>query len=321
MRGWPMTFLVVMAALAAPVVAQSRVTTEVDTTHVTVGDRVTLTVTVEHPSTSTVAWPDSLDLGPFEVLTAQALADQSAGDVTNSSLALSLAAFELGTLEIPSFEVVVTDPRGGVETLATNPVGVEVVSVGVDESGDIRDIRGPREIPLGAVRLALWILLPLIAAGLLWLLARRLRPRRDETSQVVSAPPPRLPHEVALEALAELERSAMLERGEVKEYHIQGADILRAYAGARFGVDAREMTTHEVVIALRARAADARFCDGLRAFLEQCDLVKFAKVRPGTDASRQMLDLGRRLVLESVPAPEPSPSSKAHAADGATEAA
>ncbi|MDF2694756.1 MAG: hypothetical protein K0S65_3139, partial [Labilithrix sp.] len=44
----------------------------------------------------------------------------------------------------------------------------------------------------------------------------------------------------------------------------------------------------------------------LGSFLEQCDLVKFAKVRPGADASRELLDLGRRLVLDSVPAPQPA---------------
>ncbi len=99
----------------------------------------------------------------------------------------------------------------------------------------------------------------------------------------------------------------MLARGEVKEFHIAAADMLRTYAERRYGVDAREMTTHEVLAALRKRRADARFVDGLSAFLEQCDLVKFAKVRPDPDASRGVLGLGRRIVLDSVPVAEPEP--------------
>jgi len=53
------------ASAPAPVSAQIRVRSSVDTTLVTVGDRITLTVQVEHPEDATVLWPDSLDLSPF----------------------------------------------------------------------------------------------------------------------------------------------------------------------------------------------------------------------------------------------------------------
>jgi hypothetical protein len=281
---------------------------------------------------SRVTWPDSLDLGPFEVLQAAPAPDETRGDVTRSSLVLTLAAFQLGELEIPSFEVSVTAADGAEESLATSRVGIEVASVGVDDSGDIRDIRGPLEIPLGALRVALWTLLPLLVAGLLWVVARRLRPKRSDAIGPLSGPPSRPAHEVALDALDALERAQLLERGQVKEFHIEASDILRTYAGARFGVDALEMTTHEVLAALGSAGADARFRDGLGVFLEQCDLVKFAKVRPSADASRQVLELGRRVVLDSVPAPAPEPATGTPARetspagterprDGTTEAA
>ena len=291
-------------ALAAPLAAQSRVSTQVDSTHVTVGDRVTMTVAVEHPPSARVTLPDSLDLAPFEVLEARAQPDEVVGDVTRSSTVLTLAAFELGELEIPSFDLVVTAADGTEEVLSTDRFGIEVASVGADESGDIRDIRGPMGIPLGALRLALWVLLPLLLAAALWVVARRLRAKPGDAAQPALGVPPRPAHEVALEALAALEASPMLERGLVKEYHIEASDILRTYVEARFGVEALEMTTLEVLAGLDAAGTDARFRDGLRAFLQQCDLVKFAKVRPGPDASSHVLDLGRRIVLDSAP-PQP----------------
>jgi hypothetical protein len=52
----------------------------------------------------------------------------------------------------------------------------------------------------------------------------------------------------------------------------------------------------------------------LGAFLEQCDMVKFAKVRPGPDQSRQVLELGRRLVQRSAARPEPETASAGEAA-------
>jgi hypothetical protein len=209
-------------------------------------------------------------------------------------------------LEIPSLDVVVTAAGGAEEVVSTSPYAVEVVSVGTDESGDIRDIRGPLTVPMSPVRLALLILLPLLLAALLFVLARRLRSRKDGSPRPALGPLPRPAHEIALEALVALGGSGLLERGEVKQFHIEASDILRRYVEARFRVEALEMTTREVLEGLRGAGSEPRFRDGLGAFLEQCDLVKFAKVRPGPDASRELLDLGRRLVLDSVPAPQPA---------------
>jgi hypothetical protein len=306
------------AVCARPVLAQSGITTTIDSVRVTVGDRLHLTVSVEHASSSAVTWPDSLDLAPFEVLDVEAAEPTPSGDGARSTLVVTLAAFELGRKEIPSFDVVVTAADGTEETLETNLVGVDVVSVGVDESGDIRDIRGPLAIPLGALRLALWVLGPLLVAGLLWVLARRLRPGKEDASPTRAALP-RPAHEVALEALAALERAGLIERGQVKEYHIEASDILRTYVGQRFRVDSLEMTSDEVLTALERRGADPRTQERLRGFLEQCDLVKFAKVKPSPDAARLTLELGRRIVLDSVPTPEPAAPAAVRA--GATEAA
>ena len=92
----------------------------------------------------------------------------------------------------------------------------------------------------------------------------------------------------------------MLVRGEVKEYHIEASDVIRRYIEARFRVTALEMTTWEILQGLRQVGAGQGFRDDVRRFLDQCDLVKFAKVRPSSDASRDMLQLGRDLVVESM---------------------
>lgn len=286
----------------SPLTAQSRVRTQVDPPRATVGDRITMTVSVEHARGARAQWPDSLDLAPFEVLDARVSPSRETDSGAVSGAIFTLAAFELGELEIPSFEVTVVGADGASEILATDRYGVEIVSVGADESGDIRDIREPVSIPLGALRVLLWVLLPLLLAALLYFVARRLRPREEVRTAIPALPPLARPaHEIALAALAELEASALLERGQVKEYHIEVSDILRRYVEGRFRVDALEMTTREVLVGLERRDVDEKFRDGLRAFLDQCDLVKFAKVRPAADASRQVLELGRRLVLSSAP--------------------
>jgi hypothetical protein len=295
--------------LASPVDGQSTIRTEVDTTVITVGDRITLVVTVDHESAAEARLPDSIAVAPFEVTGLRTLPVETTAEGMRSTFEVTVTAFELGELEIPPVPIEVVGSGGAVEVLETDRYGIEVVSVGVDETGDIREIRGPLGIPVSSWVVALWVLVPLLAAVLLYLLVRRLGSRGEEVARPALGhlrPPP---HEVALEALAELEASALLERGQVKEYHIAASDILRTYVEERFRVEALEMTTREVLDSLAAAGADASFRVGLRTFLEACDLVKFAKARPGTDESRSALELGRRIILESSRSAQVDPES------------
>jgi len=293
---------VAQGGAAAPVAGQSTVRTEVDKTVVTVGDRITMTVTVDHAASAQARLPDSLSVSPFEALATRVLPVETTPDGVRSTFAITLTAFELGELEIPSVPVEVVAADGSVEELETDRYGVEVVSVGADESGDIRGIRGPFGIPISSIVVALWVLVPLLLALVLYFLVQRLRPRGEDAPRPALGPLPRPPHEVALEALDALAASSLLERGQVKEYHIAASDILRTYVEERFRVEALEMTTREVLDGLAAAGADASFRVGLRTFLEACDLVKFAKARPSEADSRAALDLGRRIVLESAAA-------------------
>ncbi|MBT8395907.1 MAG: BatD family protein, partial [Gemmatimonadetes bacterium] len=114
--------LLAMAQLSAQ---EPRLQVSVDTSVVSVGDRIKLTVSVDHHPGARLAWPDSLALTPFEVLGAEVPPPVSQGETTRSSMVLVLAAFELGDLEIPSFEIQVTDPEGEVTTLSTSRYGIQ----------------------------------------------------------------------------------------------------------------------------------------------------------------------------------------------------
>jgi hypothetical protein len=275
----------------------------VDTTVITVGDQITLTITVDHPAGSRVAWPDSLDLTSFEVLDARVEAPAGEVDGISSSLVLTLTAFEVGELEIPGIPVEVVGPEEERTTLRTSRFGIRVRSVGLDEGGDIREIKGPLSIPRNLLGMLLWGLGVLAAVALGWLLFRRLG-RGGEPEGVGPALPPRPPHEVALEAPAQLEASPLLERGEVKEYHIRASEILRVYVERRFRLPALEMTTLDLTREMERAGVDLPLLEEFRRYLHRCDMVKFAKDRPGVEASGALLALGRRLVEATVPVAE-----------------
>ena len=171
-RWFPVLF---MAVSATPLVGQQpRLSTALDTLLVTVGDRLQLTVRVEHDPAETVFWPDSLALGPFELLGTEPLEVRREGGRTVTGVRLTLAAFELGDLEIPRFDVRVEAPDGSSATVSTDAYVVTVQSVGVDAGGEIRAIRGPLGIHLSVIYVLPWLLLILFLGAVgFWLLRKR----------------------------------------------------------------------------------------------------------------------------------------------------
>ena len=296
-------------ALAAQSV-EPAVETTVSATAAAVGDPVTVVVTVRHAAGTEVRWPDPVDAAPFELLDPPATQTTAAADGgVESRLELQVAAFELGELSFPSLNVEVVDAEGEATTLATEAVPVAVESVGRDEGGDIRDIKGPLAIPFAVVTLLPWIAVLLaLAAAAAWLYRRHRRRARPEA--LVPTLPPRPAHEVAREALDALEAAGLLERGEIKTYHIRLSDIVRVYVEGRFRVDAMEMTTGEVLDGLLRTDADRGAVADVRRVLDRCDLVKFAKLRPAIPECRELLPLAWRVVEVTAPV-EPAPAGPA----------
>ncbi len=296
-RGLLALGVVVALQGAGPAPQEPRVSMQVDTTLINVGDPIIVRLVVDHPAEWTVQWPDSLGLSPFEVLHYEAAEATPApsGEGMRSAASLVITSFELGELEIQPIEVAVTAPDGDVRTLLTDPFRIGVESVGLDESGEIRDIKGPLSLPRSWWGLLPWLLLAAALAGGGYYLHRRMR-NRPVTAAAKPAPPPRPFHVVALEQLDELETSSLLERGQVKAYHIRISEIIRAYVEGQLEVPALEMTTREVVRGLRRASLSGAITGSFRSFLARCDLVKFAKLRPGADESGELMGVARSLV-------------------------
>ena len=302
-----------VASLMARVAAQADapvVLTAFDPAVVTVGDPVSLVVTVIHAADARVVWPDPFALDPFELVDMRPLAPVPDGNQVRSSAELTLSAFELGELTVPAFEVEVVDAAGDTVRLSTDAAVVTVESVGRDEGGEIRDIKGPIAIPFSVVTLLPWVV-GLAGLAILGAAVYRRYRRRERPALPVPVVPPRPAHEIAYESLDALEASGLLELGEVKTYHIRASDIMRVYVEGRFGVEAMEMTTGEVLDGLRRTGATREVVADFRQLLDRSDLVKFAKFRPEVPACADLLPLSRRLVrattrADRVPAEAPA---------------
>lgn len=105
---------------------------------------------------------------------------------------------------------------------------------------------------------------------------------RQPAKQKKQPPPvtPPLPHELALQKLAELEALKLWQRGEVKTYHSELTHIAREYLEGRFGIKALEETTQEILSQLHQQNLPADLRRLLEEILQTADMVKFAKAQP-----------------------------------------
>jgi hypothetical protein len=142
--------------------------------------------------------------------------------------------------------------------------------------------------------------------------------RRKKKQPLFGRAKPQIPpHVKALEALEALRAKHLWQQGRIKEYHSVLTDIVRIYIEGRFGVDALEMVTSEVLDAMRASGQlDEPNLEGLRRILQTADMVKFAKYNPLPDEHDGSFRSAVRFVNETAPKEEEPAEGKPENSDG-----
>lgn len=244
-------------------------------------------------------------------------ADPAHGDRVTTTLELPLLALPpkpgRHVLTLPPLPISVARASGEVATLCTHEHRITVDDP-TAETPDPQPRGNPppraqreewtalkRAVIYGAVGLAVGALLALFVAR--WL--RRPRP-------VPPPPPPRPPWEIAFEKLDEVRHAGLLTTHRYGEYYDRVGDAVRQYFGGRYGFDGLECTTDEMLVELRRSALAGVTVEDVSVFLQQCDLVKFARMTPSPDDCTRALADAELIVRKTmVPALREFPSNVA----------
>ena len=104
--------------------------------------------------------------------------------------------------------------------------------------------------------------------------------------------------------LQNLKAAQLWQRGQEKEYFTGLTDILRVYIDRRFGINAVEMTSTQIVATLKERGETRAVNEQLTMILEMADIVKFAAVRPLADDNELAYQRAVNFVEETKPVVE-----------------
>lgn len=118
------------------------------------------------------------------------------------------------------------------------------------------------------------------------------------------------PHVAAIRALERLHSRKLWQNGKHKEYYSHLADIVRIYIEGRYGIGAMEMTSDQILDAVR-EVNDERLREKLRQLFRLADLVKFAKLNPSPEDNEQAYFDAYFYVEETkeLPAPGEAPAA------------
>lgn len=258
----------------------------VDRTAATTGDLITYTVEVEHEPEVEVELDDpGADIAGFRIVDlGRAPVETLASGRLLERRWYELRADLVGSYVLPALTATYSEPSGPGGDLEAGEIAVDVESVLPDdrsEATDIRDIKPLRRIDTAASWL-LWTGLALAAVALglaAWWWRRRRRPDG-------SAPeaPPVPPHDLAIRELERLRRTDFSDLRELRRYYFAVSSVIRAYVEGRFGLNATDLTTEEILARLgglvRLEPLQAR---RLERFLVATDQVKFAAHLPAPE--------------------------------------
>lgn len=268
-----------------------------------IGDLLKLEVTAAYPAGYAVNIPLGLKLDPLHLVSVDESEPESTGQGFRKVFTITLQHFNVGQAKTPKFELTYVSPNGEVQTVVVPPHEFTVTALLANEADPKRQGEDPPvslEYPNTWAETAIYVAAAALVAGfisaLLWMRWRR-RPRP------VVLPPPEPPDRVALRALDRLKEADYVARGEFQIHYLLLTEIMKGYLEGRFGIDALERTTDELrrtLLNAEAQIAPLKPTDVVR-FLQQCDLVKFARFAPPPSEAAAAVDQAREMVKSTTP--------------------
>jgi hypothetical protein len=294
----------------AKILSSQELTVEhtISTNSIYIGDPVELIVTAWYPTNATLNFP-SLEKGKEIIVLNRDWHDEPRDDgLMKTEVFFKLTSFRLGDHLVSTGAVTCTLDNGTVleKDFPELLLRVESALTGTEtNSTEIADIKPVEKLPPKFPRWPLVLLLVALIAFLIGLIFSRVWKKKPLEKP---APPPPPAHILALRALEALKNKHWLEQDECDPFYTELSMILREYLDGRFGLNAPDSTTEEIVRQMyRSNILPVRQQNLLKEFLRQADMVKFAKDHPDKNAMQGAFDTTKsfvdetKLVGEAVP--------------------
>lgn len=272
------TFLVTVPAFSQKL----KLNASLDTTAILIGDQLTFTIELEQPRGAKVNFPvlaDSLT-SKVEIVSASPADTTRSDDNLVIRKKYLITSFDSGYYKIPSYKFPF-NLNNVTDTLASQELFLTVNTLPVDTAKEIIDIKPVMNTPFSFKEIKKELLIGLVIlvaiALIIWIWIRQKKNKPLFAPKKVKEPA----HVIALRDLDKLRAEKLWQNNQIKTYYTRIIDILRIYILDRFGINALEMTSEEILSSLENELnTDMELKSSFTKLLQLADMVKFAKEEP-----------------------------------------
>ena len=280
------------------------VSVQLDSAGYLIGDYIGLTITISHPYQMQIGLSDVAQRlnNEFEMIR----------QVTNDSIRQEnflteqkkylITSFDTGWLRIPPMVVYYQTSSGKYDSALSDPLPVYVGTVAVDPAKGARPIK-PILVSKNENRWQ-WILAAafLSIGGISFYYWYRIQQKRKKL-RPKKIEPPKPPYQRAKENLELLEQEQLWQKGITDQYYSRLTHILREYVEETLKVPALEITSIEMLKALRKKLTDKVLLDQLSRDLVLADFVKFARMQVLDEDHQRVMQTIREFIEQTKPEP------------------
>ena len=270
---------------------QTLIDVSIDSAAILIGEQTVLhlTVTTDNGKNVIVPIPNDTLMTGVEVLN---IAKADTTVIDNNRLLIKqdilVTSFDSSLYLLPPFKVI-----DQTDTIYSNQVALNVstIPVNIDKQDELNYIKDNWDPPFVLADYYLLIYGVLFACFLICLIGYILKRLRNRQSIIpFKKQEPKLPpFEMAMKELDEIKQQKLWQQGRNKEYYTLLTDTLRKYMVNRFGINAMEMTSGEILELIRLESEANSSYNSLKQILELADFVKVAKLHPLPDENELSL--------------------------------
>ena len=266
--------------LTLGVKAQVTVESKIDSIEIFIGEQAHMTVDVTMKKGQKLVFPvfkPSEMITPGVEVLEQSDADTSKldNDMIKVSKQYTLTSFDEKLYYLPPVKVKVNGKEYASKNLALKVLTVPVDTLHPNQFFPPKDVQ-TNPFLWSEWSLSFWLsVLMLLLIVLAFYLRQRLYDNKPIIAKVRIVKKV-LPHQRAMQEIEQIKADKMVMSDDQKAYYTKLTDTLRKYIEERFGFNAMEMTSTEIIMKLQ-ETGDRKMIDELRELFMTADLVKFAK--------------------------------------------
>lgn len=275
------------------------VTASTDTSDYKIGDQIHYSLSIKMNKDVYIINPFFRDsLKNIDVISiSDPLAEENKTGKTIKYLCV-LSRFDSAEVTIPPIKIEYrTKTDSTLKVALSNPVKINIHRINVSMQEEIKDIKPP--IRLFNYLYFIWIGIALLILIIGYFIYRKYFKNIPEPV-IKKMEEKLLSHQLALRKLDQLEKEELWQKGFVKDYHSRITEIIREYFEKQFSLPALERTTTDSLNLLGRHPQGKKVLDITSQFLNNADLVKFAKYTPLEIVNREMMIQAKEIVNKTI---------------------